>query len=115
MKSLVWSSTVQFYLKVFFGLSQIGWVLFHVHHSSGMDEWVVWISLIWVELHSFVFIKCSCEIITLNNSVDSSIDLEFNSDTKVGPVEVSSFLWMWELMSLQENTLWDSAILNSWF
>lgn len=130
LKSLVWSTTLKSDLDVFFHLSLIWWSLFHVNHSSSVSEEVLWVFLTWAHFNSLVGEESSSEIVAVNKSEISSVDVEGNATVEILPGEISLSwrfkssikIWVlivvifvhWELMSLKENTLWDTRVLNSW-
>ena len=95
-------------------LSQIGWVLLHCDHSSGLDEGILWVLLWGIQCDSLVGIEALCEIISINDSEHSAVDVEVDSNVKVSPLVGLGFLpWDEHLMTLQENALGDSSVLNS--
>lgn len=130
LKSLVWSTTLKSDLDVFFHLGLIWWSLFHVNHSSSVSEEVLWVFLTWAHFNSLVGEESSSEIVAVNKSEISSVDVEGNATVEILPGEISLSwrfkssikIWVlivvifvhWELMSLKENTLWDTRVLNSW-
>lgn len=130
LKSLVWSTTLKSDLDVFFHLGLIWWSLFHVNHSSSVSEEVFWVFLASVQFNSLVGEESSSEIITVNKSEISGVDVEGDAVVEISPGEISLtrafigsikiwvfsvvILEVWELMSLEENTLWDTRVLNSW-
>lgn len=103
-------------LNIVFELSLIGWSLFHVNHSSSVNEGVIW-ELLWgIKGLSLVSIEVFGKLIAVNNSENSSINIEVASEVEVSPViELRLIIWKWELMSLKEDSLWDSRVLYSAF
>jgi len=86
-----------------------------VDHQSGLGEQVFWVSLRWVERTSLVGEETSCEVIAVDNSEDSCVDIEVNADVEILPDVV--FGWVirvWQLVSLHEDALGNSGVLNSW-
>ena len=84
-KVLVGTATLKHHLNVVLVLSQIGWVLLHCDHSSGLDEWILW-ELLWrIQCDSLVGIEALCEIISINDSEHSAVDVEVDSNVKVSP------------------------------
>lgn len=108
----------------------IWWSLFHINHRSSVSEEVLWVFLTSVHFNSLVGEESSSEIVAVNKSEISSIDVEGDATVKILPGEISLIwrftssikIWVfvevlfviWELMSLKENTLWDTRVLNSW-
>lgn len=81
-----------------------------------MSEKIGWISFSSIESNTFVGKESSCEFVTVNNSENSSVDIEILTNIEVAPCVIFGWIiWMRELVSFEENTLWDSRVLNSWF
>lgn len=101
-------------LNVVLELSLIGWSLFHVDHSSGVNEWVIWVLLWGVKGLSLISEEVLGELIAVNNSENSSINVKVASQIEVSPViELRLVFWKGELVSLEENTLGNSRVLDS--
>ena len=80
-----------------------------------MRESVLWHGLRGVKWASFVGVESSGEIIAVDDSENSSVHIEVHSNVKVLPdVVLGWILWSWELVSLHEDSLWNSGVLNSW-
>ena len=94
-------------------LCKIGWVLFHVDHSSSVSEWVIRESLWHTNVKSLVRVVSFCEVITVNDSEHSRINIEIRAEFKICPVVISRLVWFRQLVSLEEYSLWDSGILYS--
>ena len=79
-------------------------------------EQVIWIGLGSVEGASLFSKESLGEIITVNNSENSAINVEVLRKIEISPgvVFVLWVFWIWELVSLQENSLWDTGVLNLW-
>jgi hypothetical protein len=114
LQVLVWSSTFKLHLDVVLKLSLIGWSLFHVDHSSSVNEWIIW-ELLWgVKGFSLISVEVFGELIAVNNSENSTINVKVAGQVEVSPViELRLVFWEWELVSLEENTLGDSRVLYS--
>jgi hypothetical protein len=89
LKSLVWSTTLKSNLDVFFHLGLIWWSLFHVNHSSSVSEEVLWVFLAWAQFNSLVGEESSSEIVTVNKSEISSVDVEGDAVVEILPGEIS--------------------------
>jgi hypothetical protein len=62
-----------------------------------------------------MFVEFPGEFITGNNSENSLVYIKVAGNVKVLPGVVGGLIiGEWELMSLHEDTLWDTRILNSW-
>ena len=94
-------------------LCEIGWVLFHVDHSSCVSEWVIRESLWSTNVKSLVREVSFGEFITVNNSEHSRINIDICAESQICPVVVSRLVWFGQLVSLQEDSLWDSCVLYS--
>lgn len=115
LESFVWSSSLKLNLNVVLELSLIRWCLFEVNHSSSVREKILWIVFSSVEGYSFVGIESSGEVVTVNDSEHSLVNIEAKSNVHVFPgVEVGWVIWEGQLVSLQEVTLRDSGVFNLW-
>lgn len=115
LEGFVWSSTLKLNFNVVFHLSLIWRSLFEVDHCSGVSEKIFWVSLRGTESNTLIGIESSSEIITVNNSENSLVDIEVNSNIKVLPeIVLGLVFWVWKLVSLQKDSLWNSGVLNSW-
>ena len=55
---------------------------------------------------AFVGVESSGELITVDNSEDSLINVEVHANVQILPgVEFAMVFWVWQFVSLQENTL----------
>jgi hypothetical protein len=89
--------------------------LFEVDHGSGVSEQVLWVAFWATKGNTLVGEESPGEIITVNDSEDSLVHIEVDANVEVLPdVVFRLVLWVWELVSLQEDSLWDSRVLNSW-
>ena len=79
-KIFVWSSTLEHNFKVFLDFSLVWWDLFHVDHSSGLGEQVLWVVLFWTEWNSLVVIEPPGEVIAADDSELPLIYIEINTD-----------------------------------
>jgi len=81
-----------------------------------MGEQVVWKGLWSIELDTFIGIEAPSEIITVNDSENSLVDIEVLRQVQILPVVILGLIiWKWKLVSLQEDTLGHTGVLNSWF
>ena len=78
-----------------------------------MSEWVIWESLWNTNVKSLVREVTFGEFITVNNSEHSRINIDICAESQICPVVVSRLVWFGQLVSLQEDSLWDSCILYS--
>lgn len=116
LESFVWSASLKHDLDVVLNLSLVRWGLLIINHCSGVGEQVVWICLRGIKWASFLLEESLSEIITVNNSENSAINVEISRQIEIAPAVVLVFwvFWEWELVSLQENSLWDTGVLNLW-
>lgn len=78
-------------------------------------EQIFWISFTWVEWSTFVRVESFGEFITVDDSEDSLVNIEVDSNVQVLPGVVSGVvLWERYLMSLQEDSLGNTRVLNLW-
>ena len=76
LKVLVWSATLKHNLNIVLVLSQIGRVLLHCDHSTSLLERIIWVTFGLIELNTFVLVESLGEIISINNTENSAIDIE---------------------------------------
>lgn len=115
LKGFVWSSTLKLDFDVVFHLSLIWRGLLEVDHFSSMGEKILWVCLWGTKGNSLIGKESSSEIIAVNDSENSLVDIKVGTDVEITPeVVLGLVFWVWELVSLQEDTLWDSGVLNSW-
>lgn len=108
-EGLVWSTTFKLDFDVVLKFSLIGWSLLEVDHGSSLAEEIFWISFGWTEGVSLVGIESSGEVIASNNSENSMIDIKIEANININPGVVFALIfWVWELMSLEEGSLWDT-------
>jgi hypothetical protein len=89
--------------------------LFEVDHGSGVGEEVLWVTFWASESNSFVGEESSGKVITVTDSEDSLVNIEVHADVEIAPdVVFGLVLWVWELVSLHEDSLGNSGVLNSW-
>jgi len=80
-----------------------------------VSEQIFWVSLWLTESDSLVSKESSSEIITVDDSENSLVDIEVDSNVKIFPeVVLRLVFWEWKLVSLQKDSLRDTGVLNSW-
>jgi hypothetical protein len=72
----VGATTLEHDLNVVLVLSQIGRVLLHCDHSTSLLERIVGVTFGLIELDTFVLVESLGEIISINNTENSAIDIE---------------------------------------
>lgn len=81
-----------------------------------MLELIIRETLSSIKRKALISVESSGEIITINNSKNSLVDIEVGRTIQICPGIVSRLvIWEWKLMTFQKDTLWYSSILNSWF
>ena len=95
-------------------LSQVGWVLFHVDHLASVLKWIIWEAFWCSNVNTLISVESLGEVITVNDTEDSFVDIKVHSKLEIWPVIIDVAVWLWKLMSLKENSLWDSRVLNLW-
>jgi hypothetical protein len=78
-----------------------------------MSEWIIGESLRQTDIKSLVREVSFGEIVTVNNSEHSRINIEICAESQICPVVISRLVWFRQLVSLEENSLWDSCVLYS--
>ena len=78
-----------------------------------MSEWIIRESLRHTNVKSLVREVSFGEIITVNNSEHSRINIDICAEFKICPVVISRLVWFRQLVSLEEDSLWDAGVLYS--
>lgn len=88
--------------------------LLHVYHSSSLNKGIIWEVFRFIKVETFILIELVSEIIAINDSEDSSVAAEVDSEVQILPGVVDSCIFTdWDLMSLQEDALGDATVFNS--
>ena len=78
-----------------------------------MSEQILRVAFWLSKSDALVGIESPGELVAVDDSEDSSVDIEVDSNVEVSPVVVLALIMgQWELVSLQENTLGHSGVLN---
>jgi hypothetical protein len=90
--------------------------LLHCNHSAGLLEGVFRIAFWLIKSDTFILIESLGEVISINNTENSAIDIEVWSNIQISPwVYFGLLSGNQDFMSLEEDTLRDTAILYSVF
>jgi len=110
----VGTSSLKHNFDIVFVLSQIGWVLFEVDHCTSCCKGVFWEWLTFTEVYALISIELVSKLIAVNDSEDAAVNIQIHSKFQVGPfVSLVLNSLDWKLVSLKENTLRNSWILNA--
>ena len=114
LKSLVGATTFKLDLNVLFDLSLIGRSLLHVDHGTSVGEVVLVDGLSGIKSLALVSIEAFGEIITVNDTENSAVDIEILGQVKIGPrIVFGLIIGQRKLVSLQEDALRDTSILDT--
>jgi hypothetical protein len=95
-------------------LGKIGRILFHIDHCSSLFERIVGIRLWAVKRNTFILEELAGELVTINNSKDSSVDIDVETEVEISPGVVNSCIFgPSDFVAFQKDTLRDSTILYS--
>lgn len=115
LELFIWSSTFKLHFDILFDFSLVWWSLLHVDHSSSLSEKIIWITLWGIKCNAFVGKESSGEVIAVYDSENSLVDVEIARDVHISPgVVLGVIIRVWQLMSLEEDALWNTSVLNSW-
>ena len=78
-----------------------------------MNEWVVGVGFSLSESHTFVSVERPGELVTVDNTKDTSIELDVDSNTKVFPTVGLNAAGFRNEMAFQEDALWNAGILDT--
>jgi hypothetical protein len=109
---LIGSSSLEHDFNVVLVFSQIGWVLFHIDHGSGLNEGVIRPLFSHIESLSLIRIELASEVVTVNDSKDSPVQIQIQSQVQVLPSVVLGWgqVGLWHFVTLQEYALRDACI-----
>ena len=79
-----------------------------------MLKWIIWEAFWCSNVNTLISVESLGEVITVNDTEDSFVDIKVHSKLEIWPVIIDIAVWLWKLMSLKENSLWDSRVLNLW-
>ena len=80
-----------------------------------MSEQILRVALLGAEDDTLVGIESPGEVIAVDNSENSLVDVEVDANVEVLPnVVFGLVLWVRQLVSLQEDSLRDTGVLDSW-
>lgn len=89
--------------------------MLHVDHGSGLGEEIIWISLRGIESNAFVGKESSSEVIAVDDSENSFVYVEIAGNVQIFPgVVLGVIIWIRQLMSLEEDTLRNTCVFDSW-
>ena len=79
-----------------------------------MNEWVIWEVFRGSNIDTLISIEGFGEIITVNNAEYSFVNIEVHSKSEIWPIIDYITVWLWKLVSFQEDSLRNSRVLNFW-
>lgn len=116
LEVLVWATSLKHDLNIVLVFSKIGRVLLHGNHSAGLLERITGVALWIIKCNTFNLVESLCEVICINNTENSTVNIEVGSNIQISPgVDLGLLTGDENLVSLEENSLRDTAILNSIF
>ena len=115
MEVLIGSSSLEHDFNVVLVFSQIRWVLFHIDHRPSLNEGVIGPLLSHVQSLSLIRIELAREIVTVNDSKDSAVQIQIQSQVQVLPRVVLRWgqVRLGHFVSLQEYALGDAGVFNT--
>ena len=94
--------------------SQIGRVLLEVDHGTGRGELVIWEALGHAQFGSLIGVELASEIVAVNNAEHSAVNIQIHAEAEISPhVNGVVLAWHGELVALEEDSLWDTSVLNA--
>jgi hypothetical protein len=80
-----------------------------------VSEKILWVTFWLTKSNTFVGEESSGKFITVTDSEDSLVHIEVDANVKIAPNVVFGLVFgIWEFVSLQEDSLRDSRVLDSW-
>lgn len=111
---LVWTATLEHDLYVILLLSKIRRSLLHVNHSAGLLEGIIGVTFTFIERNAFVTVERFREVITVNDTENSSIDVQIHSEVQISP-SVRLAVSSWNLVTFQKHSLRNARVLDPVF
>ena len=116
LKVLVRAATLQLNLDVLLHFSLVGRRLLEVDHGASVGKVVRWTNLGLVELNAIFGIESLCELVTVADAEDATVDIQILGHIQILPgVVLGLVLSERQLVALEENTLRHTGVLNTWF
>lgn len=113
MQVLVGSASFEHDFDVVFVFGLVRRGLFHIDHGTGLDEGVIGVAFRSIEGYSFVGVETAGEVIAVNNTEHTAVDVQVGAQVQVPPrVVLSSTVGQRNLVALQEDALWDPTVLH---
>ena len=113
LEATVGSATLQLDLDIVLELSLVGRCLFHVDHAASMLERIVRVILSRANVATLVGEVRASELVAVNDTEDTSVDIEVHTEAEIRPVIVTGAIGLGELSALEENSLRDSRVLHT--
>jgi len=113
LEATVGSATFQLDLDIVLELSLVGRCLFHVDHAASMLERIVRVVLGLSNVATLVGVVAASELVAVNDTEDTSVDVEVHTEAEIRPVIVTGAIGLGELSALEENALRDSRVLHT--
>ena len=110
LETTVGTATLQLDLNVVLELSLIGRNLLHVDHAAGVLEGIFGVILGSTDILTLLGVVGAGELVTVDDAEDTSVDVEVNAESEIGPVVVSGAVRLEELGALQEDALRNSGV-----
>ena len=110
LETTVGTATLQLDLNVVLELSLIGRNLLHVDHAAGVLEGICGVILGSTDILTLLGVVGAGELVTVDDAEDTSVDVEVNAESEIGPVVVSGAVRLEELGALQEDALRNSGV-----
>ena len=89
LEATVGSATLQLNLDIVLELSLVGRSLFHIDHAAGMLERIVRVVLSLSNVSTFITIVAASELVAIDDTEDTSVDIEVHAESEIRPVIVT--------------------------
>ena len=89
LEATVGSATLQLDLDIVLELSLVGRSLFHIDHAAGMLERIVRVVLSLSNVSTFITIVAASELVAIDDTEDTSVDVEVHTEAEIRPVIVT--------------------------
>ena len=113
LEATVRSATLQLNLDIVLELSLVGRSLFHIDHAAGMLERIVRVVLSLSNVSTFITIVATSELVAIDDTEDTSVDIEVHAESEIRPVIVTRAIRLGKLSALEENSLRDSRVWDT--
>jgi hypothetical protein len=114
LEVLVGTTTFKHHFDVVLVFSQIWGVLLHVDHGAGVHKRIIGKTFTAAKSDTLVSVEGAGELVAVNNAEDTTVEVNISTDLEIAPSEGIDWVELGDEVTLEENTLGDSWVLDTW-